>query len=185
VVALGELVGAGYVSSLARPGGNITGLSTAQSELHQKRLELLKTAFPKVARVAFLWNPGNASNVTALRETEVAARALGVQLLPLEVRRFDDLESAFQGALRGRAQALMAIGDSVVLINRARIVDFAAKNRLPAMYNNIDYMDAGGSCSMGQTPPTCFAGLPRSLTKSSRVRNLLISRSNSPRSLNW
>jgi len=92
-----------------------------------------QNAFPKVARVAFLWNPGNASNVVGLKETEGAARALGVQLIPLEVRRVNDLETAFQGALRSRAQALMAIGDSVVLINRARIVEFAAKNRLPVI----------------------------------------------------
>jgi len=156
VVALGELLGPGYVSSLARPGGNISGLSTAQSELYQKRLELLKNAFPKVARVAFLWNPGNASNVVGLKETEGAARALGVQLIPLEVRRVNDLETAFQGALRSRAQALMAIGDSVVLINRARIVEFAATNRLPAMYNNIDYMDAGGLMFYGANAADMF-----------------------------
>ena len=86
----------------------------------------------------------------------VLVRVRAMQLIPLEVRRFDDLEIAFQGALRGRAQALMAIGDSVVLINRARIVDFAAKNRLPAMYSNQDYMDAGGLMFYGPNAADMF-----------------------------
>jgi putative ABC transport system substrate-binding protein len=145
VVALvNDLVGPGYVASLARPGGNITGLTTLTSELSAKRLELLKTAFPKVSRVAILWNPSNAGNVTAFKETEAAARALRIQLVPLDVRRADDFESAFPAALRARADALIAMGDALLVTHRARIADFAAKNRLPAMYGNEDYMDAGG-----------------------------------------
>jgi len=150
VVALtGDLVGPGYVASLARPGGNITGLTTLQSELSAKRLELLKTAFPKVARIAILWNSSNAVNVAGFKESEVAARALRIQLVPLDVRRADDFESAFLAALRARADALVAVGDALLLTHRARIVDFAAKNRLPAMYTNEDYMDAGGLMSYG------------------------------------
>jgi putative ABC transport system substrate-binding protein len=145
VVALaGDLVGPGYVASLARPGGNITGQTTLVSELSAKRLELLKTAFPKVSRVAILWNPTNAANVAAFKETEVAARALRIQLLPLDVRRADDFAGAFPAALRARADALIAVGDTLLLTHRARIADFAAKNRLPAMYGNEDFMDAGG-----------------------------------------
>ncbi len=146
VVALvGDLVGPGYVASLARPGGNITGQTTLVSELSAKRLELLKTAFPKVSRVAILWNPTNADNVVAFKETEVAARALRIQLVPLDVRRADDFEGAFLAALRARAEALIVgSGDALLLTHRARIADFAAKNRLPTMYGNQDYMDAGG-----------------------------------------
>jgi len=140
----GDMVGPGYVASLARPGGNITGLTTLQSELSAKRLELLKTAFPKVSRVAILGNPNNADNVAGFKESEVAARALRIQLLPLDVRRADDLEGAFLAALRARVDALIAIGDALLLSYRARIIDFAAKNRLPAMYGSEDYMDAGG-----------------------------------------
>jgi len=146
VVALaGDLVGPGYVASLARPGGNITGLTTGS--LSEKRLELLKAAFPKVARVALFWNPGNAVNVTALKET--AAQALGVRVLALEVRRGEDLEGAFQVALRDRADAVIGIGDTVLVFHRRQIVDFAAKNRLPAMYSLQEYMDDGGLMMYG------------------------------------
>jgi putative ABC transport system substrate-binding protein len=145
VVALvGDLVGPGYVASLARPGGNITGLTTLHSELSAKRLELLKTAFPKVSRVAMLGNPTNAGNVAGFKESEVAARALRIHVVPLDVRRADDFESAFVTALRARADALIADADAVLLTHRARIAEFAAKNRLPAIYANQDYMDAGG-----------------------------------------
>lgn len=143
VAVSSDLVGSGYVASLARPGGNITGMS-GFLELAGKRLELLKAAFPKVSRVAFLWNPTNAANVASFRETEIAAPAFGVQLLSLGVRRFDEFESAFREAIRGRPDALIAVADTFLLTYRARIVDFAAKNRLPAIYANQDYMDAGG-----------------------------------------
>jgi putative ABC transport system substrate-binding protein len=149
VVAIaGDLVGPGYAASLARPGGNITGLTSGPT-LFQKRLELLKAAFPKIARVALFWNPGNAVNVTALKETETAAQALGVRVLGLEVRRGEDLDGAFQGALRDRADAVIGIGDTVLLFHRARIVEFAAKNRLPAMYSLQEYMDDGGLMMYG------------------------------------
>jgi putative tryptophan/tyrosine transport system substrate-binding protein len=150
VVAIsGDLVGPGFVASLARPGGNITGQTTLISELAAKRLELLKTAFPKVSRVAILWNPTGTDNVAGLKETEVAARALRIQLVPLDVRRADDFASAFPAALRARADALIVFADAVLLTHRARIADFAAKNRLPAMYGNQDYMDAGGLMFFG------------------------------------
>jgi ABC-type uncharacterized transport system substrate-binding protein len=156
VVALaGDLVGPGHVESLARPGGNITGLTTGPL-LSQKRLELLKTAFPKVGRVALFWNPGNATNVTQLKETESAARTLGVRVLPLEVRRAEDLEGALQSALRGRADAVLGIGDTVLLFHRRQIVDFAAKNRLPAMYSLQEYMDDGGLMMYGPNVPDMY-----------------------------
>jgi len=144
VAIVADLVGPGYVASLARPGGNITGLTTLQSDLSAKRLELLKTAFPKISRVAILGNPNNAANVAGLKETEIAARGLRIQLVPLDVRSADDFESAFLAALRARVGALIAAGDILLLTHRARIADFAAKNRLPAMYANQEYMDAGG-----------------------------------------
>jgi len=149
VVALaGDLVGPGYVASLARPGGNITGLTTGPV-LSQKRLELLKTAFPQIARVALFWNPNNTVNVTNLKETEAAAQALGVRVLALEVRRAEDLEGAFQRALRDRADAMLSIGDTVLVFHRRRIVDFAGKNRLPAMYSLPEYMEDGGLMMYG------------------------------------
>jgi len=105
VAVAGDLVGPGHVASLARPGGNITGQTAFVSELSAKRLELLKTAFPKVSRVAIIWNPTNADNVAGFKAAEVAARALRIQLLPLDVRRPDDFEGAFPAALRARADA--------------------------------------------------------------------------------
>ena len=140
----GDLVDPGYVASLARPGGNITGLTALSLETSAKRLELLKTAFPKASRVVVLWNPNNAFNVAALKELELGARALRIQLLPLDVRRAEDFEGAFLAALRARVDALIAFGDPVLTTHRARIADFAAKNRLPAMYGVQDYMDVGG-----------------------------------------
>jgi putative ABC transport system substrate-binding protein len=115
----------------------------------QIRLELLKTAFPKISRVAMLWNPDNAANVAGFKETEIAARTLGVQLLSLSVPRLGDLESGFQAALRGRADALISGGDTILLTRRSEIVGFAAKHRLPAMYGNQDYIDVGGLMSYG------------------------------------
>jgi ABC-type uncharacterized transport system substrate-binding protein len=150
VVAIsGDLVAPGYVASLARPGGNVTGLTTLVSELSGKRLELLKTAFPKVSRVGVLWNPNNAVNVAAVKELEVAANPVGVQLTSAGARTPDDLEDAFQTMRRERADALLVLGDGMLLSQRARAVAFAAKHRLPAMYGNQDYMDAGGLMAYG------------------------------------
>ena len=145
VVALtGDLVRPGYVASLARPGGNITGLTTFGPELSAKRLEFLKATFPKATRVVVVLNPDNTANVTAFKEMEATARALGLQLREVNVRKSEDLAGAFQIALRGRPNAMIALGDAVLLTPPARIVDFAAKNRLPAMYAVQDFVDAGG-----------------------------------------
>ena len=152
----GDLVGPGYAGSLARPGGNITGLVTVAPETAPKRLELLKTAFPTVSRVAMLWNPTNTSNAAQVKETETAARGLGVQLLSSEVRRPEDFDGAFRAALRGRADALLAFGDGVLVTHGASIVDFAAKNRLPAMYGNYDYIEAGGLMFYGPSNVEMF-----------------------------
>src|SRR5262249_34771309 len=156
VVALaGDLVGPGHVASVARPGGNITGLTTGPV-LSQKRLELLKTAFPKVARVALFWNPGNAVNVTNLKETEAAAKALGVRVLALEVRRAEDFERAFQDALRDRADAVLGIGDTVLLFHRALIVSFAARSWTKS--------------SKARSPPTSLSSNPPNSSSSSTSR---------------
>ncbi|HSF07674.1 MAG TPA: ABC transporter substrate-binding protein [Methylomirabilota bacterium] len=152
----GDLVGSGYAGSLARPGGNITGLVTIAPETAAKQLDLLKSAFPTVSRVAMLSNPTNTINVAVVRETETAASALGVQLFSFDVRRSDELDGAFRAALRGRADALIAQGDSLLITHRARIVDFAAKNRLPAMYRNQEYMDAGGLMFYGPSVAEMF-----------------------------
>ncbi|MGZ8483735.1 MAG: ABC transporter substrate-binding protein, partial [Candidatus Binatia bacterium] len=140
-------VGAGFVSSLARPGGNITGLSAMSPDLDGKRLELLKESFPKVARVAFLWPTGGPNLV--LTEMEAAAKALGVKLISLEVRSLDDFEGAFARAKRDGAQALITSTGALINTQQRQVLEFAAKNRLPAMYPNYEFVEAGGLMSYG------------------------------------
>ena len=146
---VGDPVGTGIVSSLARPGGNITGLSMMAPDLDGKRLELLKEAFPKVARVAFLWVPVDSRGNLALTEMEAAAKALGLKLQSLEVRSLDDFESAFARAKRDGAQALITTTGPLINTQQRQVLDFAAKNRLPAMYPSNDFVEAGGLMSYG------------------------------------
>jgi putative ABC transport system substrate-binding protein len=142
-------VGTGIVSSLARPGGNITGFSLMVRDLDGKRLELLKEAFPKVARVAFLWQPGGARENRPLTKMEAAAKALGLKLLSLEVRSLDDFEGAFARAKRERAQALITTTGERINTQQRQVLDFAAKNRLPAIYHYSEFVEAGGLMSYG------------------------------------
>ena len=140
--AVGDPVRAGLVSSLARPGGNITGLSIIETELFGKRLELLKETFPKITRVAHFrdaTSPGTGS-----AEMQATASALGLQLQSLEVRSAKDFDGAFEAILKERAQALTATASPVISINQQRIVAFAATNRLPAIYPYSEVIDAGG-----------------------------------------
>jgi len=140
-------VGSGLVSSLARPGGNITGLSQMAPDLDGKRLELLKEAFPKVARVAYLWEPGGSRGNLTLTEMEAPAKALGLKLLSLEVRVLDDFDSAFARAKREDAQALITTSGPLLNTKQHQVLDFAAKNRLLAMYPTSEFVEAGGLMS--------------------------------------
>lgn len=142
-------VGAGIVSSLVRPGANITGLSLMVRDLDGKRLELLKEAFPKVARVAFLWQPGGARGNLRLTDMEAAAKALGIKLLSLPVRSLDEFEGAFTRAKREGAQALITTTGDRINTQQRQVLDFAANNRLPAMYHYGEFVEAGGLMSYG------------------------------------
>jgi putative ABC transport system substrate-binding protein len=146
--AAADPVGTGLVSSLARPGGNITGLSNIAQDLDGKRLELLKEAFPKFARVAFLWVSGGRGNLP-LTEMEAAAKALGLKLLSLPVRSLDDFDSAFARAKRDGAQALITSTGGLIATQQRQVLDFAAKNRLPAIYHYSEFVEAGGLMSYG------------------------------------
>jgi putative tryptophan/tyrosine transport system substrate-binding protein len=146
-VSASDPVASGLVASLARPGGNITGLTILAVELSGKRLELLKEAVPNVTRVAFLWNSANPAQGLQWKETQAAAQALGLQLQSLEVRSSNDFDSGFEAALRERAQALITAPEPLVNTHLKRIVEFAVKNRLPAMYANPQFVDAGGLMS--------------------------------------
>jgi putative ABC transport system substrate-binding protein len=145
--SVGDPVGDGLVSSLARPGGNITGLSAMSPDLDGKRLELLKEAFPKVARVAFLWPSGGTRGNLTLTDMEAAANTLGLKVLSLPVRGLDDFESAFARAKRDGAQALITTPNSLIITQQRQLLDFAAKNRLPAMYPTSEFVEAGGLMS--------------------------------------
>ena len=142
-------VGSGFVAGLARPGGNLTGLTTMSPELSGKRLELLKDVVPRVSRVAVLWNGANPVAALELRETEVAARALGVKLQPLKVRGPNDLGRAFSAMTRERAGALIVLPDFMFFVHRARLVDLAAKGRLPVIYEGPEFAEAGGLLAYG------------------------------------
>ncbi|MBI4487519.1 MAG: ABC transporter substrate-binding protein [Deltaproteobacteria bacterium] len=144
MVNAADPVGDGFVSSLARPGGNITGLTNIAPDLSGKRLELLKEAVPKASRMAILWNPVVQQRIIEFKQTQVAARALGLQLQSAEARAANDLEPAFSAMTEGRANALIVLGDGMFNANRTRILDLAAKGRLPAMYNAEEYVLAGG-----------------------------------------
>ena len=149
-------VGDGLVSSLARPDGNITGLSLMAPDLDGKRLELVKEASPKVAHVAFLWEPGTPRGNEPFTDMQSAAKALGVKLLSLEVRSVGDFEGAFARAKKERAQALITNPSSLIGIQVRQVLDFAAKNRLPAMYPASEYVDAGGLMSYGPSYADLF-----------------------------
>jgi putative ABC transport system substrate-binding protein len=136
-----------YVASLARPGGNITGLTHLAPELGGKRLELLKEVIAHLTRVAVLTDPGTGGHGPQIKELEVAAPALGLQVLAVAVRAPNELESAFSAITAGRASAFIALQQPTLDRLRERIVDLAAKKRLPGMYPNSEYVDTGGLMS--------------------------------------
>ena len=143
-------VGTGFVVSLARPGGNVTGLSTMSPQLSAKRLELLKEVVPGIGRVAFLWNPDMRGTLLDYNETAGASRTLRLQLQSVELRRAEDLDRAFSAISSQRAQGLIVQTPNPVLFSsRGTIVNFAQKNRLPAIYGQTVYADDGGLMSYG------------------------------------
>ena len=140
--AVQDPVAVGLVDSLARPGGNVTGLSTLAPELGGKRLELLKEVLPKITRVAFLW-----VLAVSAKETQAAAQALGLQLQSLEVRDSNDFDRFFEILIKNRAQALLTSPGAIFNSHQARIIEFAANNQLPAMYTATEAVEAGGLMS--------------------------------------
>jgi len=147
----GDPVGSGTVASLARPGGNITGLSTLAPELSGKRLELLKEIIPKLSRVAVLGTSTQPGYAQGLKEMELAAGALKVKLQYLDVLDPKDIETAFRAANKGRAQAFLTLSSAILTSQRAQVVELAVKSRLPAIYPASNYMDAGGLMSYGRS----------------------------------
>jgi putative tryptophan/tyrosine transport system substrate-binding protein len=146
-------VGSGFVASLAHPGGNITGLSTLSPEISGKQLELLKEIVPKLSRVAVLGNSTLAGNAQALKEVELAAGAFGVKLQYLDVRGPKDIETAFRAASKGRAEAVLVLAGPGLAAHRTQILAAAVKSRLPAIYPQTEYTEAGGLVYYGANTP--------------------------------
>jgi putative ABC transport system substrate-binding protein len=143
-------VAAGFIESLAHPGGNVTGLTNLAGELGGKRLELLKEAVPKLARVAFLYDPANPPNVLEVKEIlPPAARALRLTLQPWEARGADDLDKVFAALSKQRPDGLYVAGGLLISANQKRIIGFALKSRLPSVYGRREFVDAGGLMSYG------------------------------------
>jgi putative ABC transport system substrate-binding protein len=153
---VGDALGTGLVDSLARPGGNITGLTLLGPELSGKRLEILKETIPKLGRVAVLLNPVNQGTGFYRKEIEAAASSLGVELHLLEARRPDELAEALSGTKLGRIQALVTLNDTMFFSQQAQIASLATRMRLPAMFPESEYVDAGGLMSYGPNVPDLF-----------------------------
>ncbi len=146
---VGDPVGSGFVASLARPGGNITGLSTLAPELRGKRLEILKETIPKLSRVAVFGTSTFPGNAQSLKEVELAAGAFGVKLQYLDVLSSKDIETAFRAASKGRADAVLVLASPVFSVQRKQIVELAVKNRLPAIYYTAEWVEDGGLMTYG------------------------------------
>jgi putative tryptophan/tyrosine transport system substrate-binding protein len=142
-------VAAGLIDSLARPGGNITGFTTIGAVLAGKRLELLKETLPKLSRAAVLWNPQDPSTAQQWKESQLVARQLGMQLHSMEASGADNFDAAFKEAINERSAALAVTQSALALSNQKRIVELAAKHRLPAIYPRADYVSGGGLVSYG------------------------------------
>ena len=137
-------VGSGFIASLARPGGNITGLSALSPEMSGKQLEILKEVMPRLTRVAVIGNSTNPGDAQSLRETVLAAGSFEVYLRYLDVLEPKDIDTAFRAAAKGRADALLVLGNPILNAHRKQIVDLAVTHRLPATYARPEYVDAGG-----------------------------------------
>src|SRR5262245_45260890 len=145
--AVADPVAQGIVPSLARPGGNVTGLTVLAPELSGKRLELLRETSPRITRVAFLFNPLGESSPILLKEMEAAAQGLKLEIKLLEVRSLNDFDGAFAAAIREGAHALITAPQPVINTNRAQVLEFVSKNRLPAIFTNPETVEAGGLMS--------------------------------------
>jgi putative tryptophan/tyrosine transport system substrate-binding protein len=156
MAAAGDPLGSGLVASLARPGGNVTGMSLMAPDLGGKRLELLKEVLPRLTRVAVLWNAGNPYPAIVFKETQAAARTLGVEIQSLAVRGPDDFDGAFEAAREQRPDALITVEDPLTVSNQKLIAEFAARQQFPAIYGLREFVTAGGLMSYGANPSDLF-----------------------------
>jgi putative tryptophan/tyrosine transport system substrate-binding protein len=155
----GDPIGAGFVPNLTRPGGNITGMTTLSSRLSARRLALLKEGVPQLTQVAVLLNPEEDTKVVDWQQTQVAARAWGVRVHPVELRRPGDLAPAFAATRRERPGALLVLSDGLTFRHRAEIIRWATDSRVPAMYEIREYVEGGGLMAYGPRRPELFQRL--------------------------
>jgi putative ABC transport system substrate-binding protein len=149
--------GAGFVASLAHPGGNVTGLSALSPETSGKRLELLMEVVPGLSRVALLWDPDSRGNLLDYKETEAVARSMHLELQSVELFRVEDLERAFSAVTNGRAQALIVpVGNPIAVTNRDQVASLAQRSRLPSVYGAREFVDVGGLMSYGPSTTDLF-----------------------------
>jgi putative tryptophan/tyrosine transport system substrate-binding protein len=156
MTAAGDPLGSGLVASLARPGGNVTGMSLMAPDLGGKRLELLKEVLPRLARVAVLWNAANPYSALVFKETQAAGRTLGIEVQSLEVRAPDDFDGAFEAARRQRPDALITVEDPLTASHRQRVADFTAEQQLPSLHGVREFAAAGGLMSYGASLADLF-----------------------------
>jgi putative ABC transport system substrate-binding protein len=156
MTAAGDPLRSGLVASLARPGGNVTGMSLMTPDLGAKRLELLKEVLPRLSRVAVLWNADNAYSVLVFKETQAGGRTLGIEVRSLEVRGPDDFDSAFEAASGLRPDALITVEDPLTADHRTRIAEFTAREQLPSLHGIREFVAAGGLISYGANLPDLF-----------------------------
>ncbi len=157
MIAVGDPVGTGLITSLAHPGGNLPGLTSISPELDGKRLELLREVVPRISHVAVLWNSSSPLQVVAERETQAAARAMGIKVLSLRVEVQDHFDDAFATIRRERPGALLVLADRLFLHHRVRIMEFATQNLLPGVHAYVELVESGGLMSFGPS----YAGMHR------------------------
>jgi putative tryptophan/tyrosine transport system substrate-binding protein len=175
MIGSGDPAGAGLVASLARPGGNVTGNTVLSADIIAKRLQLLREVIPTVARVALLLNPDNASHAAILAEARAATPGLGMALIPVEVRSIAEFDMALAAMMRERPDAFIMTNDPFHQLHLARIVEFLAKNRLPALFQTREHVVAGGLMSYGASLPDLFrraAGYVHKILQGTKPANL-------------
>ena len=156
MAASADPVGSGLIASLDRPGGNITGLAMLSPELSGKRLELLKETVPRISRVAVLWNPTNTSSAASWRESRLAAQGLKMQVQSIEVRGPGDFHNLSDALVKKRFQALNVVRDPLIRAHMTRVVEFAMDSRVPAIYEDEDFVDRGGLMWYGTSHPDLY-----------------------------
>ena len=161
----GDAVATGLIASLARPGGNITGMSDDAGRLSAKRMEFLKEAVPKAKRISILWNADDRAMTLRYREIDNAARVLHLTVQPFGVREPKDFTTAFDAMTRARPDALFLVADALTVQNRERVIDFTGMRRIPAMYETGSFVQSGGLMSYGPNPDDSFKVVARFLDR--------------------